>query len=298
MREAHLRDFMAVAETGSVRRAARKLEISQGAVSKNLSALERELGVALLVRSAYGVEPTEFGRILLRRARLASLELEKAEEEIAARAGHAHGTVRVGLSSTAEALLAAKAVQRWRELHPGDPVQIRGGTAATLVTLLREGMIDFAVTPVADAMPAPDLHAERLFTSGFVVVARAGHAKAAATELAELTDCEWVHGARPGELDPVVVGAFLKAGLPAPRFAVQRDSFSALLFLVMQTDYLAIATEPTVAPFCDSGLLTRIALARRPALSVQSLVRLASRPLSPRAGELALEFQRLSRRLR
>src|SRR4051812_47398201 len=103
MREAHLRDFIAVADTGSVRAAARRLRLSQGAISKNLLALERELGVALLVRSARGVEPTDFGKILLRRARLADGELRKAKEEIAALAGHAAGPVSVGLSSTAEA---------------------------------------------------------------------------------------------------------------------------------------------------------------------------------------------------
>jgi len=298
MREAHLRDFVAVVESGSVRGAARRLGLSQGAVSKNLAALERDLGVALLVRSAHGAEPTEFGKVLLRRARLASLELRKAAEEIATLAGHAHGTVRVGLSSTAEALLAAQAVRRYRDRHPGSVVQIRGGTASTLVSLIREGSIDFAVAPVERSALGPDLHAERLFSTDFVVVARHDHPLADATDIARLAQCEWVHGARPGTLDPMIVAAFRRAGLPAPSFAVQRDSFGALLFLLLQTDYLALATEPTIAPFCGPGLLTRIPLAQRPGVSVQSLVTPASRPLSPRSQVLADEFRRLARALR
>jgi LysR family transcriptional regulator, regulator of abg operon len=298
MREAHLRDFLAVAELGSVRGAARKLRLSQGAVSKNLVALERELGVALLLRSAHGVEPTEYGQILLRRARLADGELRKAREEIAHRAGHAHGIVQVGLSSTAEALLAAEAIQRYREQHPDSLVHVRGGTASTLVALLREGQIDFAVTPVATPVVGPDLHAERLFSADFVVVAREGHPLAAATEIGQLADCEWIHGARPGELDPMIVAAFRKAGLPAPRFAVQRDSFSALLFLLLQSDYLALATEPTVTPFCGKGMLVRLPLASRPGVSIQSLLTSATRPLTPRALALATHIRKLARQLR
>ena len=298
MREAHLRDFIAVADTGSVRAAARKLKLSQGAISKNLLALERELGVPLLVRSAHGVEPTEYGKLLLRRARLADVELKRAEEEIAALAGHAHGVVQVGLSSTAEALLAASAITRFRAANPDSMVHMRGGTASTLVSLLREGKVDFAVAPVADAALGADLHAERLFSSDFVVVVRDGHPLARATQLEQLSDCEWVHGARPGELDPMIVAAFRRSGLAPPRFAIQRDSFSALLFLLLQSDYVAIATEPTVAPLCRAGLLARVPLKVKPGVSVQSLVMPAARPLTQRAQALVAEVRKAARALR
>lgn len=298
MREAHLRDFIAVADLGSVRGAARRLNLSQGAISKNLVALERELGVALLVRSAHGVEPTEYGRILLRRARLADAELRKAQEEIAAAAGHGHGSVRVGLSSTAEALLASDAIRRYREENPDGIVHLHGGTADILVAQLREGKLDFAVTPVAPAVRGPDLQAERLFSSDFVVVARDGHPLARATELAQLADAEWIHGGRPGQQDPMIVAAFHKAGLPAPRFAVQRDAFSALLFLLLHSDYLAIATEPTIAPFVGKGMLTRIHVTPAPGVSVQSLLQPRTRPLTPRAAALADVIRRAAKALR
>jgi DNA-binding transcriptional LysR family regulator len=294
MREAHLRDFIAVADTGSLRGAARHLKLTQGAVSKNLLALEREFGVPLLVRSTHGVELTEFGRILLRRARLADVELRKAQDEIAELTGHHHGTVSVGMSSTAEALLAAPAIQRFRESYPGAVVNLRGGTAATIISLLREGRIDFAVSPVSRPVLGSDLRAERLLSADFVVVARDGHPKAGATDIAELKDCEWVHGSRPGELDPVVIGVFRKAQLPPPAFAVQRDSFSALIFLLLQSDYVALAGATAVTPFCRPGLLTQMPL-RTGAVSVQSLLTPATRPLTPQAQLLASEIRRAAR---
>src|SRR5258708_9078571 len=67
MRE--LRAFTAVAEEGSVSAAARRLHLSQSALSQTVQSLERQLGVQLLRRSSTGVTATEAGRILLREAR-------------------------------------------------------------------------------------------------------------------------------------------------------------------------------------------------------------------------------------
>lgn len=228
MQAAHLRDFIAVADQGSLRAAARHLDLSQGAISKNLMALEKELGVSLLVRSAHGVEPTEQGRILLRRARLADAEMRKAREELAALAGKRLGTVQVGLSCTAEALIGAEAIRRFRGDFPDSSVYTRGGTPWTLLHLLREGKLDFAVTNVDGPALGPDLQAQRLFSTDYVVVARADHPLAGATSLSELGGCEWIQGSLPDEFEPSMETAFRKAGLPQPRVAAQRDAFSAL----------------------------------------------------------------------
>src|SRR5258707_1794809 len=64
-----LRAFTAVAEEGSVSAAARRLHLSQSALSQTVQSLERQLGVQLLRRSSTGVTATEAGRILLREAR-------------------------------------------------------------------------------------------------------------------------------------------------------------------------------------------------------------------------------------
>lgn len=298
MQAAHLRDFIAVADQGSLRAAARQLALSQGAISKNLMALERELGVSLLVRSAHGVEPTESGRILLRRARLADAEMRKAREELAALAGQRHGTVQLGLSCTAEALLGAEAVRRYREEFPDSLVHTRGGTPWTLFHLLREGKLDFAVTSVGGPGLGSDLQAHRLFSTDYVVVARAGHPLAGATELAQLIDCEWIQGSLPDELESSMETAFQKAGLPQPRVAAQRDAFSALFFILLESDYVSITTEAAVAPLCRAGLLTRIPVVDDLGVSVQSLVVSASRPLGPHAQSMVDAVRRITRGLR
>ena len=66
----------------------------------------------------------------------------------------------------------------------------------------------------------------------------------------------------------------------------------------LQTDGLALATEPTVATLCEPGLLARMPLARRPGISVQSLITPSNRPLGPRSQALAAEVRRLAKALR
>ena len=60
-----VRAFMAVAQSGSMGKAAAQLAVSQPAISKAIAGLEHTLGVPLLDRSIYGVEPTIYGRALL-----------------------------------------------------------------------------------------------------------------------------------------------------------------------------------------------------------------------------------------
>lgn len=295
MRHAHLRDLIAVIETGSVRAAARRLGLTQSAVSKNLTAMEREFGVPLLVRSAQGVEPTEYGRILLRRARLAEGELRKAHEEIAALSGGDLGAVSIGLSVVAECLLATRAIRKFHEQKEGALVSIRGGTAVTMVGMLREGQLDFAVAPSAAKLIGTDLTAERLLSTDMVVVARDGHPQANATELQDLAQCQWILGARPVDIEPAAVSAFRGADLPVPSFPIQRDSFSALIFLLMQSDYVAITSLPAAQPFCRPGLLTIIPLRIKLAPMVQYLITSTLRPLSPNASLLAAEFRKAAR---
>lgn len=64
-----LRVFVAVAEEGGMSAAARRLHVSQSALSQTVTALERQLGVKLLVRSSSGVRTTEAGAMLLNEAR-------------------------------------------------------------------------------------------------------------------------------------------------------------------------------------------------------------------------------------
>ena len=75
--------FLEVVERGSVSAASKALRVGQPSLSRQISKLEREMGVALFVRHARGVEPTWYGEVLVRHARNAISELQEAQQEIA-----------------------------------------------------------------------------------------------------------------------------------------------------------------------------------------------------------------------
>jgi LysR family transcriptional regulator of gallate degradation len=83
----HLRAFLAVADCGSVSKASVRLFRAQSAVTRSIHELERGLGVDLFERRAQGMLLTEFGRALLRRAKAAHAELERARRDLAVGVG-------------------------------------------------------------------------------------------------------------------------------------------------------------------------------------------------------------------
>ena len=82
-----LRSFLAVAREGNVTRAARQLHITQPALSRQLSELEREMGCELLLREPRGVTLTEQGMLLRKRAEEIVSLADRTERELRAPAG-------------------------------------------------------------------------------------------------------------------------------------------------------------------------------------------------------------------
>jgi DNA-binding transcriptional LysR family regulator len=298
MREAHLRDFIAVVETGSVRAAARKLKLTQSAISKNLTALERSLGVSLLVRSAQGIELTEYGRVTMRRARVVEAEFRHMRDELDRLSGRRRALVTVGISATAEVLLLPRALQRFVGSTPNIEVSLFGGRSATTLAALREGRVDFVVGPVPPGHDSTDVHIERLCSSELGIVARAEHPEAGARDVARLAHYPWVYAVRHPDGELPVQKLFREHGLSPPEVCVHTDSSSGLIALLLQSDMLSLTSIEALAPLRRGGLLTVLAIETRQPPVVQNLITLRARPLMAQAAALATEFRRASRPLR
>src|SRR6202012_984049 len=89
--------FVAVVEEGGMSAAARRLHISQSALSQTVSALERELGVTLLERTSTGVRPTEAGTTLLVEARAVLARYHQAMRKMRAYSTGSGEVIRLGI---------------------------------------------------------------------------------------------------------------------------------------------------------------------------------------------------------
>jgi DNA-binding transcriptional LysR family regulator len=140
-----LEQFVAVAETGSIARAAERCHTVASAVSKRLSDLEESFGTLLLVRGAKGVELTPAGHTFLARARSVLHQAEQLDEEIRRHAAGARGHVRVfaNISAIVEFLPAALAtfLARYPDVHIHLEEHVSTGVAAGVA----DNLADFGI---------------------------------------------------------------------------------------------------------------------------------------------------------
>ncbi|MDA2804108.1 LysR family transcriptional regulator [Nocardiopsis suaedae] len=133
----HLRAFLAAVEERSITRAARRLHITQPALSRTLSDLEQHVGAALLRRSPRGVEATDEGEAFRDRAQRA---LDAFEQAVRAPAGR---PLRTGHAWGAFGPFTTPLLRAWREEHPDHPLELVRRDDAT--ARLEAGEVDACV---------------------------------------------------------------------------------------------------------------------------------------------------------
>ncbi len=134
-----MRAFVAVVEEGGLSAAARRLHVSQPALSQTMNALERELDVRLLVRSSTGVRPTEAGMTLLTEARAV---LARYDQAIAALTRRAGTTLRLGIPLELPEDLLSAALAELTSAFPDTKVQARHLSTAAQLAALTAGELD------------------------------------------------------------------------------------------------------------------------------------------------------------
>jgi DNA-binding transcriptional LysR family regulator len=145
-----LRAFVTVVEAGGFVRAVARLGLSQPALSRQILALERDLGVQLFDRIGRRVQLTGEGEDLLRRARGILTDAESLGERARALKGGRTGLLRVGATPQAMETLLAGFLSRFRRRHPAVEVHLVEDGGVRLPTRLERGDVNLALT-VGDA---------------------------------------------------------------------------------------------------------------------------------------------------
>jgi LysR family cyn operon transcriptional activator len=142
----HLRAFAAVVDSGGVARAAGRLHLSQPALSRQIHALESELGVPLFNRIGRGVQLTSEGEDLLRRGRRLLTEADSLGEHARSLKAGETGLLRFGATPQVIENLLADFLTRYRRRHPGVEVQLVEDGGVRLHSRLEHGDCDLAMT--------------------------------------------------------------------------------------------------------------------------------------------------------
>jgi DNA-binding transcriptional LysR family regulator len=224
-----------VVARGSFSGAADSLHLSQSAVSQQVAALEKEVGMQLLERTANGPKLTGAGETLMGHADAVICRLEEAERELTEIAGLEGGRVRVVSFPSASATVLTRAVGLFRQRFPAIELELGESEPEVSVPELRAGDYDIALTFDFTAHPADlgrDLERTLLLEESMWVALPPGHPLAAqdAVKLADLADEDWLCG-RSGSCREHVVRLCLDAGFE-PEISFDSDDYQVLKGLV------------------------------------------------------------------
>jgi DNA-binding transcriptional LysR family regulator len=189
-----LRAFVAVVEAGAMSKAARQLHVSQPALSQTITALERRLGVRLLVRTSTGVQVTDAGTTLLGEARAVLARHDQALAAMARHTADGGGVLRVGIPLELPPELLPSALARL----PDTRVQARHLSSVAQVAALRAGELDVGL--VRERPAGPDLDAALVVTEdvGVLLATDLAEKLGSPVRLEDLAGLEWFAFPRAG----------------------------------------------------------------------------------------------------
>lgn len=169
-----LQAFVAVADSGSFSKAAASLFLSQPAVSKRVSTLEQELGIALFDRVGHGIHLTEAGRDLLPRARTLLLELADIKKHISNLSGEVAGALAMGTSHHIGLHRLPEVLQAFTGRHPRVRLDIRFMDSEEACDEVAKGNLELGIVTLPTNTPA-ELEARPVWQDPLDVVVGRGH---------------------------------------------------------------------------------------------------------------------------
>ena len=245
-RRVKLRDLhiaLAVAEAGSMTRAAEELAVSYPVVSKTISDLEITLGVKLFDRSVSGVEPTHYGRALLKSGVAVFDEMRKGLQQIESIKQPDAGELRISSSIVVDAGLLPAILERFSQDFPRAVLHVlHEDIAVQQYDNLRSRKAELMLGRLPVTMAEPDLVPETLFDEPNVVVAGADSrwTKRRNLTLADLTQEPWVL-AQPGSLARSLQDeAFRLSGVAAPAATVMTVSLHLYMRVIETGRWLGL----------------------------------------------------------
>ena len=291
---------VALADHGSLRRAAAGIAVTQPAATRLLREMESALGVRLFERMPRGMLPTLYGETLIRYARGILTDLDEARSELAAVAAGARGRLRVGAVTGAVPRLLVPALIALRKGRPALRTFLLVNTIEVQLAALRQGTLDVAIGPLSPQEDTGNLRVEALGAEPLCVVGRAGHplARRRRLPLATLAGATWVVPPRDSALRTQVDALFEGARLHAPADLIETVSIVATLALVEAVDAVSVLPADLARHYEERGQLARLRVALPAQGSGYELITRTDRPLAPAAEAFVAIVRRLARRER
>jgi len=296
-RRIRLRDLhivLAVAESGSMAKAAAHLSISHPVVSKTISDLEHTLGVRLFDRNSQGVELTIYGRALLKCGVTVFDEMRQGLKQIELLAEPNSGDLAIGCSDITMAGLLPMITETFSQRYPGIRLHVKHADTAMLqFHELRERNVELLIGRMPRVSVDDALVVETLFDESFVAVcgAQSRWARHRRIALADLANAPWVlppYDSVPGSL---IMEIFRANKMQPPRASLVTLSGHLTATLIGSGRFVGLLPD-SVARFSASRAGLKMLPINLPAPRVATaIITVKNRTLSPLA-ELFIQCAR------
>jgi DNA-binding transcriptional LysR family regulator len=237
-----------IAARGSIAGAAEALWLTPSAVSQQMSALEREMGVALLERTPRSVKLTDAGTRLVEHAEVILADCEAAVADLAALDGVVSGILRVSAFTTAMQALVVPALAVLRDRYPRLTVLVDDLEPHEAMPALKSGRIDVAFSHEYSIQPAfsdPGIERHDLLREPMMLALPAAHPLAGKpARLADFAEEHWIVGREGTYCHDMVVRSCNACGFEAT-VEMQSNDFRVIAAAVAQG--LGVALVPSIA---------------------------------------------------
>ncbi|CAP41586.1 transcriptional regulatory, LysR-family [Bordetella petrii] len=264
MKMRHLTVLVAIAEHGSVTRAADDLGVSQSALTQTLAEIESIFGSPLFSRTSRGVLPTELGNMALIRAKRMLQDIDLWERDVTAmQAGHrAH--LNLGAVPHVSGHLLTRTVRMLVQDH-GMSLTLHRGNTRHLLRLLRERRVDCTICRVPADEDMCGLSHRLLYEQRPALVANrslARHLKQRVLTLGDLRQARWILPLPDTPTRQRVNEAFRRQGLAPPVPVLETDSAEVVLDMLATDDALvSLVPEDLAVEMNATGAVLRLAMA-------------------------------------
>jgi DNA-binding transcriptional LysR family regulator len=291
----HLRHVLALAEHGSFARAAEALHLSQPALSRSIQNFETEVGTEIFIRSGTGAVPTDFGRLLIQRARQIAELANDLGKDVSARRALETGHMTIGGGPYPVESTLSLALARFISEYPGINVRLEVRDWDELLRRLRARELDLFVAEISTMLQENDVDIQPMSEHPLYFIARKGHPLAGRADVA-VTDIFAFPLVAPGRLPPRVLAPMLAAQrktsdpVAARRTfpSLQCNAMAAIKRIVAGSDAIMATTLPSISAELDSGQLA-ILRGESGLTAHYGLVKLKGHPLTY-ASEVFREF--------
>ena len=272
----------ALADTGTMGKAAKSLGLSQPAISKAMSDLEGSLGVQLIERSRQGVELTEYGRVMTRRGVAIFDELQQGLKEMDFLADPTAGEVRIGATEAVAAALVGPVIDRLSRLYPRMKFPVFTGETARLLDELDARSVDLIMHRWSRT-PSDQHHAEVLFYDQPILVTGIKNplGRRRGATLTDFANEPWVLLPMDAPSGAFQREVFRDYGMEPPHATVETMSYSLRHQLLATHRFVTVTTSFTVLFPAPRPELRIIALKMRGIGNPVGVVTLKNRVPSP-----------------